>query len=93
MGSIMFSDRSVTYADFLEDVSRKVAYLVSKNLAEKTKEQPKLVTTEEAAKILGISADRLRHIKDQFPHTKGGDSKQGRLLFVRDALLKGYTCS
>lgn len=93
MGSIMFSDRSVTYAEFLDDVSKKVAFLVGKNLAKVMKEQPEMVSTQEAARILGISADRLRHIKDRFPHTKGGGSEQGRLLFVRDALLEKYAGS
>ena len=32
----------------------------------------------------------MRRIKDKFPHIKNGNNKQGRLLFVRDALLKEY---
>lgn len=92
MNNIHFSDRTVTYAQFLEDVSRKIAFLVEKRLGERLKEQQQkeLVTTEEAARILGITADRLRHIKDRFPHVKGGDNRQGKLLFVRDSLITSY---
>jgi hypothetical protein len=90
MNNIHFSDRTITYAQFLEDVSRKVAFLVEKRLNEKMTATPELASTEEAAGILGISPDRLRHIKDRFPHIKGGGEKQGRLLFVRDALLRQY---
>jgi hypothetical protein len=92
MNNLYFSDRSVTYAQFLEDVSRKVACLVEKRLDERLKErqQADLVTTEEAARILGITPDRLRHIKNRFPHVKGGEKQQGKLLFKRDALLASY---
>ncbi|MBR3783987.1 MAG: hypothetical protein IKJ78_05955 [Bacteroidales bacterium] len=52
---------------------------------------PEMVTTSEAAKMLGITPDRLRHIAshdpNRYPHTKRGDSKQAPLMWVRDALL------
>ena len=50
--------------------------------------QPEMVTTSEAAKILGISDGRMRQIADQYPHIKKGDHKQGQLLFKREALVK-----
>ena len=55
-------------------------------------EEPQLemVPVSVAARILGISEDHMRRIKDKFPHIKNGNNKQGRLLFVRDALLKEY---
>jgi uncharacterized protein (DUF2461 family) len=84
---IHFEDRSVTYNQFLDDVAKKVAFLVWKDINKKMAEQPEMVTTEEAARILNITPDWLRHIKDRFPHIKTGDTKQGKLLFVRDALL------
>ena len=49
---------------------------------------PEMVTTAEAAKILGISADRMRKIADRYPHIKKGENKQGQLLFMRNALLQ-----
>lgn len=52
--------------------------------------EPEYVTTSEAARILGISADRVRHIKDRLPHIKMGDDERGRLLFRRDTLLSAY---
>ena len=54
--------------------------------------QPDLVSTAEAAKILCITPDGLRHIvmKDpqRYPHIKRGDGPKGRLLFERSALLE-----
>ena len=48
------------------------------------------VDTEEAARILGVSANYLRQVKDRYPHMKAGDRKQGRILFKRDALLNEF---
>ncbi|MBR1784005.1 MAG: hypothetical protein IJ760_01005 [Bacteroidales bacterium] len=54
--------------------------------------QPDMVTTSEAASILGITPSRLRQIVCEdplrYPHTKQGDTKQAKLLFVREALIK-----
>ena len=47
------------------------------------------VNCSEAARILGISQVRLRARKDEFPHIKG-DGQQGRLLFLKSALLSTY---
>ena len=48
------------------------------------------VDTEEAARILGVSANYLRQVKDRYPHMKAGDRKQGRIMFKRDALLNEF---
>lgn len=48
------------------------------------------VDTDEAARILGISANYLRQVKDKYPHIKSGSGKQGRILFKRDALLQQF---
>jgi hypothetical protein len=85
-----FDDKSVTYDRFLNDLASKVAYLVGKKVVEMTKEEPEMVSTVEAARILSISPDRMRRIKDRFPHIKEGDAKQGKLLFVRESLLRNY---
>lgn len=87
---INFEDRSVTYNQFLDDVARKVAHMVWKSIKKDMEKEPEMVTTEEAAKILGISANHLRRIKDRFPHVKAGENVQGKLLFKRDSLLESY---
>ena len=87
---LQFDDRSVTYAQFLDDVARKVAHLVRKDMEKELAKEPEMVSTEEAARILSISPRRLRELKDRFPHIKSGESKQGKLLFVRNALLREY---
>ena len=48
------------------------------------------VDTKEAARILGVSDNYLRQVKDKFPHLKAGDRKQGRILFKRDSLLREF---
>ena len=37
-------------------------------------QQPEMVTTAEAARILGIGEKRMRDIKDRYPHIKRGDT-------------------
>lgn len=47
-----------------------------------------MVTTEEAAKILGVSPGTMRRNKDKFVHTKTGDAKTCRILFQKSSLVK-----
>lgn len=53
---------------------------------------PDLVTTKEAASIIGITPGRLRQIvcedPQRYPHIKKGENKQAKLLFDRKALLQ-----
>lgn len=51
---------------------------------------PVMVSTREAAAILHISPGRMRQIAERFPHVKQGNNKQGKLLFVKDALIENY---
>lgn len=71
-----------------EQIARQVAQFMLKG------EQPaadgEYISTREAAAILKVSPDRLRHLKDKFPHIKVGDSEQGKLLFLKKALLPSY---
>ena len=51
--------------------------------------QPDMVTTKEAAAMLGIKPQRMRQIKDKFRYTKKGDGeKQGQLMFLKSDILK-----
>ncbi len=67
---------------------RAIAEEVVKVMEEK--KMPNLVTTKEAAKILGITPRRLRQIKERFGYVKDGDNMQGRLLFNADTLSEFY---
>ncbi len=40
--------------------------------------------------MLGVSEDHMRKLKDQFPHIKNGEKQQGRVLFLREGLIKNY---
>ncbi len=46
------------------------------------------LTTREAADVLCISTDRLRHVKDKFPHIKTGGENQSKLLFLKSGILR-----
>lgn len=73
-------------------LAKKTADIVIKQLQEfHYPEASEMVDSNEAAKILGISSNYLRTIKDRFPHVKVGDNKQGRILFRRADLLVNYT--
>ena len=48
------------------------------------------VTVKEAARMIGISENHMRKLKDQFPHIKNGDKQQGRVLFLREGLIRNY---
>ena len=69
----------------IDAIAYKAAKIVVSELKKCEEPQLEMVPVSVAAKILGISED-----KDKFPHIKNGNNKQGRLLFVRDALLKEY---
>lgn len=69
-----------------------IAYKVAKILKcelKKESDLPELVSTAEAAKILNISQDRLRHIGHRFPRIKG-EGRNGRLLYIRSKLMENY---
>ena len=78
----------------IDAIAYKAAKIVVSELKKCEEPQLEMVPVSVAAKILGISEDHMRRIKDKFPHMfphiKNGNNKQGRLLFVRDALLKEY---
>ena len=46
------------------------------------------ITSEEAAKMLHISRDRLYHIKNHLTHIKMGNSVKSRVLFKKSCLLE-----
>ena len=78
----------------LDEIVHKLRVAMREDMKKMIKDtrQPDMVTTREAASILGISTDRLRHIAcndpHRYPHTKRGESKQAPILWVREALLK-----
>ena len=52
--------------------------------------EPELITVKEAAETLNLSEDYVRKIKDKLPHVKQGNSKQGRILFVKEGRMDAY---
>ncbi len=72
----------------MDELAYKTAVVLAKLL--KKQEPPELVTTREAATIIGITPQRLRQIvcenPNRYPHIKRGEGKQAQLLFDRKAL-------
>lgn len=72
----------------------QIAAATARKLYKKMKEDElpptEYVTVKEAARMLGVSEDHMRRLKDQFPHIKNGDKQQGRVLFLREGLIKNY---
>lgn len=72
---IQFSDRQVSYKQFLEDVSKAVAKKLRGDITER------MLTTKEAAAFCGVTPDYLRHLKDKLGAEKRGEGKQARLMW------------
>jgi predicted transcriptional regulator of viral defense system len=74
----------------IDAIAHKTALILARKMREKKEDTPKMVSVREAASILGITPVRMRQIAGRFPHIKQGDSKQGRILFLRSGLLENY---
>ena len=68
-----------------------LADLIAKRTAPIVDESNDLIDSREAARLLGLTPNYLRSMKDKFPHVKVGDNRQGRILFKRSELLANYT--
>ena len=79
---IQFADKQVTYAQFVKDVSNAVVKMLRKDI------KGKLLTTNEAAAVLGITPNHLRHLKDKYSPIKRGEGKQARLMWSYDNLMR-----
>jgi predicted transcriptional regulator of viral defense system len=73
----------------IDAIAHKTALILAKKM-QKKEDTSKMVSVREAASILGITPVRMRQIAGRFPHIKQGDSKQGRILFLRSGLLENY---
>lgn len=74
----------------IDAIAHKTALILVRKMRNKIDDTSKMVSVREAASILGITPARMRQIAGRFPHIKQGDSKQGRILFLRSGLLENY---
>ena len=74
----------------MEQIAAKTANIILRKMKEDKEPPTEMVSVKEAARILNISENHMRLIKNQFPHIKNGENRQGHILFLRDALLKIY---
>ena len=75
--------------DAIEKIAKRVTQMM-REAGQVKPEDDEYVSTREAAHILSISPDRLRHLKHKFPHIKAGDNERGKLLFLKKGLLRSY---
>ena len=59
----------------IDAIAYKAAKIVVSELKKCEEPQLEMVPVSVAAKILGISEDHMRRIKDKFPHIKNGNNK------------------
>ena len=74
----------------MDQIAAKTANIILRKMKEDKEPPTEMVSVKEAARILNISENHMRRIKDHFPHIKNGNNSQGHILFVREALLKTY---
>lgn len=74
----------------MEQIAAKTANIILRKMKEDKEPPTEMVSVKEAARILNISENHMRRIKNQFPHIKNGEKQQGHILFLRDSLLKIY---
>lgn len=71
-------------------LAAKVAKIVVKTLCKEGVDDVRLISCQEAASRLGISAAYLRQIKDRFTYEKRGSNSRSRLYFDADKLNEEY---
>ena len=74
----------------IDQIAAATARKLYKMLKEDELPPTEYVTVKEAARMLGVSEYHMRKLKDKFPHIKNGENQQGRVLFLREGLLKNY---
>ena len=74
----------------IEMIASKTARILLRKLKEDNEPPSEYCDVKEAARILGITQNSMRRLKDKFPYIKNGSNQQGRILFVRDALIREY---
>lgn len=71
----------------IRQIAESTAKIVLQHIKSEDTTASRLVGVKEAARILGISIDHMRRIKDEFPHIRRGENQQGHIYFYRDALI------
>ena len=69
--------------------NKKEQRIIKSNVVIEDEDGDEWVTAEEAAKILGLSKDRIYHIKKYLTHRKGNSDKS-RIFFLKRRLFEDY---
>ena len=71
----------------IQQIAKKTAKLVVRDLKSMPEQNPVLVSVKEAARILGVSVDHMRKIKDEYQYIRRGENQQGHIFFLRESLM------
>lgn len=72
----------------IQQIAKKTAKLVVRNLKSMPEQNPVYVSVKEAARILGVSVDHMRKIKDEYKYIRRGENQQGHIFFLRESLME-----
>ena len=95
---LYFSKMDITLSNkqiqqIADKAAQKTAKLVLRHLKAGQKTEPLLVSVKEAARILGVSVDHMRKLKDEYPYIRRGDNQQGHIFFIRESLMASLPTS
>lgn len=72
----------------IQQIAKKTAKLVVRDLKSVPEQNPVYVSVKEAARILGVSVDHMRKIKDEYKYIRRGENQQGHIFFLRESLME-----
>ena len=72
----------------IQQIAKKTAKLVVRDLKSVPEQNPVYVSVKEAARILGVSVDHMRKIKDEYKYIRRGGNQQGHIFFLRESLME-----
>ncbi len=72
----------------IQQIAKKTAKLVVRDLKSMPEQNPVYVSVKEAARILGVSVDYMRKIKDEYKYIRRGENQQGHIFFLRESLME-----
>lgn len=75
----------------IQQIADMTAKLVLRRIKGERRSEPVLVSVRDAARILGVSVNHMRTLKDEYPHIRRGKTKQGHIYFIKEALTAAVT--
>lgn len=81
MGEMTLSDKTV------EKIANRTATILYNRLKTNLDDKKELVSVKEAARILGVTENYMRSIKDDYSYIRRGKNQKGNIFFIRESLI------